>query len=76
MEKIEEESSLDRNVGQLSIQTLEGRVRLVLEREQIDLAKGELFALGSSVSHDVEAVEASAVLLTIAWPSAGDATHP
>jgi quercetin dioxygenase-like cupin family protein len=65
-----------RTAGQLSIQTLEGRVRLMLEAEEIDLAKGGLFALGSSVSHDVEAIEASAVLLTIAWPSAGGATHP
>ena len=65
-----------RTVGQVSIQTLEGRVRLMLERGQIELSKGGLFALGSSVPHDVEAVDASAVLLTIAWPYAGGATHP
>jgi hypothetical protein len=40
------------------------------------LVKGGLFALGSSVSHDVEAIEASAVLLTIAWPNSGGAAHP
>jgi quercetin dioxygenase-like cupin family protein len=55
---------------------LEGRVRVILEREQIELAKGGLFALESSVTHDVEAVGASAVLLTIAWPNAGAAPHP
>ncbi|NOK10376.1 cupin domain-containing protein [Corallococcus exercitus] len=65
-----------RTVGQLSIQVLEGRVRLVLEREQFELSKGGLFALGSSVPHDVEAIEESAVLLTIAWPQVGVASHP
>ena len=65
-----------RTVGQISIQTLEGQVRLTLEGGQIDLSKGGLLALGSSVPHDIEAIEASAVLLTIAWPNAGGATHP
>jgi len=60
-------------VGQLSIQTLEGRVRLRLEGDEIDLPKGGLFALGSGVPHDIEAFEESAVLLTIAWPNAGEA---
>lgn len=63
-------------VGRLTLQTLEGRVRLTLESERIELYKGGLFALGSSISHDLEALEPSAVLLTIAWPTAGGATHP
>jgi quercetin dioxygenase-like cupin family protein len=65
-----------RTVGQISIQTLEGRVRLTLEGRRIELSEGGLLALGSSVPHDVEAIEASALLLTVAWPNAGGATHP
>jgi quercetin dioxygenase-like cupin family protein len=63
-------------VGRLTLQTLEGRVRLTLESERIELSEGVLLALGPSISHDLEAVEPSAVLLTIAWPAAGVATHP
>jgi quercetin dioxygenase-like cupin family protein len=59
-----------RTVGRLTLQMLEGRVRLTLESEQIELSTGMLLALGPSVSHDLEAVEPSAVLLTIAWPMA------
>ena len=57
-----------RTVGRLTLQILEGRVRLTLGSEQTELSTGMLLALGPSVSHDLEAVEASAVLLTIAWP--------
>ncbi len=65
-----------RTVGRLTLQTLEGRVRVTLESKQIELSKGMLFALGPSISHDLEAVEPSAVLLTIAWPTLPGATHP
>jgi quercetin dioxygenase-like cupin family protein len=64
-----------RTVGRLTLQMLEGRVRVTLESEQIELSTGMLFALGPSVSHDLEAVEPSAVLLTIAWPTQGGVTH-
>jgi quercetin dioxygenase-like cupin family protein len=63
-------------VGRLTLHMLEGRVRVSLESERIELSKGMLFALGPSISHDLEAVEPSAVLLTIAWPAAGGAIHP
>lgn len=58
--------------GRISVQTLSGRVRLHLKERTIDLPAGYLIALEREVAHDVEAVEESTVLLTIAWP--GDAT--
>lgn len=58
--------------GRISVQTLSGRVRLHLEGRIVDLPAGQLLALEHDIPHDVEAVDESAVLLTIAWP--GDAT--
>ena len=54
--------------GRISVHTLSGRVRLHLRERVIDLPAGHLLALEREVAHDVEAVEESAVLLTIAWP--------
>ncbi|MBN1209367.1 MAG: hypothetical protein JXB05_31235 [Myxococcaceae bacterium] len=56
--------------GRLSIQTLEGHVLLKLGERGVDLPTGCLMGLGPGVPHDVEAVEQSAILLTIAWPAA------
>lgn len=56
-------------LGRISIQTLEGRVRLKLPAEDVELPRGALLALAPSLRHDVEAVEQSAILLTISWPS-------
>ena len=49
-----------------SIQTLEGRVRLRLRGELLELPAGEMVALAPWVSHELEALEPSAVLLTLA----------
>ncbi len=54
--------------GRISVQTLSGHVRVHLREQAIDLPAGHLLALEREVAHDVEAVEESAVLLTIAWP--------
>jgi hypothetical protein len=35
-----------------------------------ELAASNLFTLGASIRHDVEALDDSAFLLTISWPSA------
>ncbi len=59
--------------GRISVQTLTGHVRLHLKEQTIDLPAGHLLALERGLAHDVEAVEESAVLLTIAWP--GEATR-
>lgn len=56
--------------GRISVQTLSGHVRLHLKEKVIDLPAGHLLALERGLSHDLEAMEESAVLLTIAWPGA------
>lgn len=54
--------------GRISIQTLNGNLRLRLPTETVDLPAGRLLALDRGVAHDVEAVSDSAFLVTIAWP--------
>ncbi len=53
-------------VGAISIQVLSGRVRLHLPSERVELTAGELVAVSPAIRHDLEALESSAVLLTIA----------
>lgn len=55
--------------GTISIQTLKGHIRVTVHGKQHDLRAGNLFTLAASIRHDVEAVEESAFLITIAWPS-------
>lgn len=59
-------------VGLISLQTLEGRVRLKLPNDVVDLPVGVLLSLGGSVPHDLEAIDQSVVLLTIGWPATND----
>lgn len=54
--------------GRISVQTLSGHVRLHLKEQTVELPAGHLLALDREIQHDVEAVEESTVLLTIAWP--------
>lgn len=53
--------------GRLSIQTLEGGVRLGVLEHRVELAQGGMLALEAGIPHDVEAIEESALLLTIVW---------
>ncbi|MCC7009759.1 MAG: hypothetical protein IT184_13205 [Acidobacteria bacterium] len=55
--------------GQISIQTVRGRVHVRAEGRTFNLPVGSLLALDHGVRHDVEALEDSALLLTIGWPS-------
>ena len=55
-----------KTAGPLSIQTLAGHIRLHALENTIDLPVGHVVMLDGNVSHDVEAVEESAFLLTIA----------
>ncbi len=55
--------------GPTTIQALSGLLRVRVVEQVIDLRPGQLLALEARVRHDVEAVEESAFLLTIAWPS-------
>ena len=52
--------------GPISLQTLTGHIRLRTPDETVDLPVGHVAMLGGEIAHDVEAVEESAFLLTIA----------
>ena len=57
--------------GPISIQAVQGKIRVHLPEDRIeDLEPGDLLTLDRCLEHDVEAVEESAFLLTIAWPEA------
>src|SRR6476469_2654031 len=53
--------------GRTSIQQLKGRGCIHLADRKITLSSGNLLVLDCGVLHDVEALEESALLLTIAW---------
>jgi len=54
--------------GRLSIHVLSGHIRLTALGRTFDLRAGSLLALDRRAPHDLEALQESAVLLTIAWP--------
>ena len=53
--------------GRVSIQQLNGQVRIHLADRKVTLSAGHLLVLDCGVLHDVEALEESALLLTISW---------
>ena len=59
------------NKGRISIQTVAGHILVRAEGRTFDLPTGTLLALDQNLRHDVEALEESAFLLTIAWPHGG-----
>jgi quercetin dioxygenase-like cupin family protein len=63
--------------GSVAIQTLSGHLRLRVRGETIDLPAGQLLALAAGTAHDVEALEDSVFLVTLAWPAsrAGHCGH-
>lgn len=63
-----------RAAGRISVQTLVGHLRMRVREETVDLPVGRLLSVEYDVPHDVEAVEESAFLLTIAWQGTHDAT--
>jgi len=54
--------------GRISVQVLAGHIRLNASGRAFDLLPGSLLALDERAPHDLEALDDSAVLLTIAWP--------
>ncbi len=54
--------------GRISVQTVAGRLRMHVGKKLLDLPTGRLLVIDRAIPHDVEAVEDSAFLLTIAWP--------
>ena len=53
--------------GRVSIQQLKGQVCIHLDHRKVDMPAGRLLVLDCGVLHDVEALEDSALLLTISW---------
>lgn len=53
--------------GSISVQTISGHIRMHVDGREFDLPAGHLLALEAAVPHDVEALEDSAFVLTIAW---------
>jgi quercetin dioxygenase-like cupin family protein len=53
--------------GRISIQQLKGQVCIHLADRKVTLSTGHLLVLDCGVLHDVEALEESALLLTISW---------
>jgi quercetin dioxygenase-like cupin family protein len=54
--------------ARISIHSLQGRIRVHLPDQKVELSAGELMVLDNGIRHDVEALEESAFLITIAWP--------
>jgi len=54
--------------GRISVHMLSGHARLNASGRTFDLRSGSLVALDQGIAHDIEALEESALLLTIAWP--------
>ena len=55
--------------GPISIQAIQGKIRVHIPDDRVEeLEPGDLLTLDCCLEHDVEAVEESAFLLTIAWP--------
>jgi len=54
--------------GRISVQAIAGHIRMHVQDRMIDLPAGHMLALERALPHDVEALEDSAFLLTIAWP--------
>jgi quercetin dioxygenase-like cupin family protein len=60
--------------GPISIQAIQGKIRVHLPEDRTeDLKPGDLLTLERCLEHDVEALDESAFLLTIAWPEAMNA---
>ena len=54
--------------GRISIQTIAGHILVRAEGRTFNLPTGTLLALDQNLPHDVEALQNSAFLITIAWP--------
>ena len=54
--------------GRISIHVLSGHIQVKASGRTFNLRSGGLLALDRAMSHEVEALDESAFLLTIAWP--------
>jgi len=61
--------------GRLSIQAVAGHVLLRAEGRTFDLIAGRVVAFDREIVHELEAIEESAILQTIAWPTRNEAAE-
>lgn len=54
--------------GPLTVHVLQGRVRMRMAEGSVELLVGHLLTLDRNEAHDLEALEDSVFLLTVAWP--------
>lgn len=54
--------------GRISIQLFEGGVRLQIAEQSVEMKAGAPLTLEYGTPHNVEAIEDSALLITISWP--------
>ena len=54
--------------GRISIQLFEGGIRLQINEQSVEMKAGALLTLEYGTPHNVEAIEESALLITISWP--------
>lgn len=59
------------NPGRICVQTLFGHIRMHADGRTFDLRRGQCLVLDRAVVHDVEALEESAFLLSVARSEAG-----
>ncbi len=58
------------NPGRISVQTVFGHIRMHADGKLFDLPQGKVLVLDRAITHDVEALEESAFMLTVAYPEA------
>ena len=63
-----EADDADHADARISIEIIQGRVRLRLPDRALELGGGELMCLESGIPHDLKALEESAFLITVSWP--------
>lgn len=56
------------NPGRICVHTLRGHIRMHADGKLFDLPQGKMLVLDRAITHDVEALEESAFLLTVAYP--------
>jgi|SRR5215831_17321220 len=54
--------------GRVSVQLLQGRTRVRLPDQDVEIRAGDLLVLEYGLLHHVEALEESALLISISWP--------
>jgi quercetin dioxygenase-like cupin family protein len=54
--------------GRISVQVVDGHIRMQVREELFDLPVGHLLVLDRGIPHNVDGVNDNAFLLTIAWP--------